>query len=47
MYYKHLYEVFGFLCKVDYDMDKFIHATPYTYNEVMRFLKLVDIVECE
>ena len=47
MYCKHLHYVFGFLYKVDYESDKFIHAPTYTYNEVMRLLELVGIVECE
>jgi hypothetical protein len=47
VYCKHLHYVFGFLCKVDYESDKFIHAPTYTYNEVMRLLELVGIVECE
>ena len=34
VYCKHLYYVFRFLCKVDYESDKFIHAPTYTYNEV-------------
>ena len=32
---KHLYYVFKFLYKVDYDNDKFIYAPTYTYNEVI------------
>jgi hypothetical protein len=47
VYCKHLYYVFRFLCKVDYESDKFIHAPTYTYNEVMRLLELAGIVECE
>jgi hypothetical protein len=47
MYCKHFYYVFRFLCKVDSDSDKFIHAPTYTYNEVMRLLELAGIVECE
>ena len=45
VYYKHLYNVFNFLWKVDYDHDKFIQASTYTYNEVM-WLELAGIVEC-
>ena len=44
---KHLYYVFSFLSKVDYESGKFIHAPTYTYNEVKRLLELVSIVECE
>ena len=47
VYCKHLYYVFRFLCKVDYESDKFIHAPTYTYNEVMRLLELVGVVKCE
>jgi hypothetical protein len=47
VYSKHLYYVFRFLCKVDYEIDKFIHAPTYTFNEVMQRLKLTSIVECE
>ena len=47
IYYKHLSYMFRFLCKVDYESDKFIHAPTYTYNEVMRLLEFVGIVECE
>ena len=32
---KHHYYVFRFLCKMDYENDKFIHAPTCTYNEVM------------
>jgi hypothetical protein len=44
VYCKHLYYVFRFLCKVDYDIDKFIHAPSYFYNEVMRLLELSSVV---
>jgi hypothetical protein len=47
VYCKHLYYVFRFLCKVHYESNKFIHASTYTYNEVMRLLELVGVVECE
>ena len=47
VYCKHLYYVFRFLCKVDYESDKFIYAPTYTYNEVMRLLELAGVVECE
>jgi len=36
VYCKHLYYVFRFLCKVNYDSDKFIYTPTYSYNEVMR-----------
>ena len=36
-----------FFSKVEYESDKFIHAPTYTYNEVMRLLELVGVVECE
>jgi hypothetical protein len=47
MYCKHFYYVFRFLCKVDYDSDKFIRAPTYFYNEVMRILELAGVVERE
>ena len=47
VYCKHLYYVFRFLCKVNYESDKFIHASTYTYNEVMHLLELAGVVECE
>jgi hypothetical protein len=43
---KHLSYVFKFLCKVDYNSDKFIHAPTYSYNEVMQLLELVGVIEC-
>jgi hypothetical protein len=45
VYCKHLYYVFRFLCKLNYDSDKFIHAPTYSYNEVMRLLEFVGVVE--
>ena len=36
---KHLYYAFRFLCKVVYNIHKFIHAPTYSYNEVMRLLE--------
>ena len=47
MYCKHLYYVFSFLCKVDYESNKFIPAPTYMYNEVIRLLELAGNVECE
>lgn len=44
VYYKHLYYVFGFLCNVDYNDSKFIHAPTYTCNEVMRLLELASML---
>ena len=35
----------SFLCKMDYNNDKFIHPRMYTYNMVMRFLELACVVE--
>lgn len=45
VYCKHLYYVFKFLCKVDYNNDKFISAQTYAFNKVIRLLKLAGIVE--
>jgi hypothetical protein len=45
MYCNHLYHVFIFLNNVDYDNDKFIHTPTYTYDEVMRLVELVYVVE--
>ena len=47
VYCKHLYYVFRFLCKVDYESDKFIHAPTYMQNEVMHLLELIGLLECE
>ena len=47
VYCKHLYYVFKFFCKVNYDCDKFIHAPTYSYDEVMRLLELAGVVERE
>jgi hypothetical protein len=40
-----MYYDFKFLSKANYDNNKFIHALTYTYNEVMRLLKLINVVE--
>ena len=42
---KQLYYVFMYLCKVDYAIDKFIHTSAFSYNEVMCLLELVGVVE--
>ena len=42
MYYKFLYYVCRFLCKVDYERDKFVIAPTYTYNEIMWALELAN-----
>ena len=47
MYCKHLYYLFRFLCKVDYESDKVILAPTYIYNEVKHLLELAGVVECE
>ena len=47
VYCKHLYYVFRFLCKVDYDSDKLIYAPTYSYNEVMRLPEFVGVIDCE
>ena len=39
--------VFRFLCKVDYDSEKFIHAPTFTNNKAMRLLELDIVVHCE
>ena len=41
------YYVFTFLCKVDNESDKFIHAPTYMYNEVIHLLELVGVGERE
>lgn len=41
-----LYCVFKFVCKVNYDNNKFIHAPTYIYNKNMCLLELVGINEC-
>ena len=47
VYCKHFYYVFKSMWIVDYDSDKFIHAPTYSYDEVMRLLELVSVVECK
>ena len=47
VYYKHSYIMFGFLCKLDYDNDKFICVPTYTYNVVMWLLELTGVVDHE
>jgi hypothetical protein len=47
VYYKHICYVFRFMCKMDYESDKFIHAPTYTHNEVMRLPELASFVVCE
>ena len=47
MYCKHLYYVFRFLSKVDYDSDKFIHSPMLTFNKVMHLLELARVVGSE
>ena len=42
---KHLYYVFRYLCKVDYAIDKIIHAPTFNCNEVMHLLKLVGVAK--
>jgi hypothetical protein len=44
MYCKHHYYVLRFLCKVNYDSNKFIHVPTYSYNEAMRLLELAGVV---
>jgi hypothetical protein len=34
-----------YLCKADYATDKFIYAPTFSYNEVMRLLKLAGVAE--
>lgn len=46
-YYKHLYYVFRFLYKVEYDNNKFNNAPTYTYNRVMQLLEMAGVVESE
>ena len=38
---KHSYYDFMYLCKVDYAIDKFVHASTFIYNEVMCLFELV------
>lgn len=47
MYYKHMFHVFKCLCMVDYDIDKYMNASTFTYNKVMRLLELANVVEGE
>ena len=47
MYYTHIYFVFRFMCKVDYDNAKFVYAPTFTYNEVMWLHELANFVKCK
>lgn len=40
-----MYYVLQFLCMMDYDNNKFIHAPTFTYYEVMQLL--IGVVECQ
>ena len=44
VYRKHLFDMFRFLCEVDYGNNKFIHAPTYTYNEVIWLLELIGAI---
>ena len=44
---KQLHHLFRFLCKVDYDNDKFNHALMFTNNKVICLLELVGVVGSE
>ena len=33
------------LCKVDYATDKFIHASTFSYNEMMRLLEFAGVAK--
>lgn len=41
---KHMYYMFKYLCKVEYALDKFIHAPTFNYNKVMCVPKLSGVV---
>ena len=40
---KHLYYVFGYICKIDYAIDGLIHPPTFRFNEVMhlQMLKMI------
>lgn len=44
-YCKHVYYILRYLYKMDYKEDLFMHASNYSFNEVMHILKLANIVE--
>jgi hypothetical protein len=45
MYCKHVYYILRYLCKLDFQVDKFMHAPSYSFNEVMCILELANIAE--
>ena len=44
IYYKHVYYIFWYLCKMDYKVDTSMHAPSYSYNEVMQVLELAAVI---
>lgn len=42
-HYKYMYYEFKFICKVNYDNDKYIHTPTYIYNKVMKLLELASV----
>jgi hypothetical protein len=47
VYYKHVYYIFWYLCKVDYIIETFIHASSFSFKEVICILEFAGIVEEE
>ena len=45
IYYKHVYYIFQYLCKMGYKVDTFMHAPSYIYNKVMQILELAAVIE--
>jgi hypothetical protein len=43
---EHLYYMFKFVCKVNYDNNKFIYAPTYIYSKNMCLIELVGFNEC-
>ena len=47
VYCKHFDYVFRFMCKADYNNDKFIHIPKSTSNKVMQLLELASVIKCD
>jgi hypothetical protein len=44
-YCKHMYYIFRYMCKMDPKKDTFMHAPSFSYNEVIRVLEVMGVVQ--
>ena len=42
--YKHLYYIFCYFCKMNYEDDKFIHSSSFSFNEVKQLFVQAQII---